>query len=311
MSLVSIIIPTYNRAHLITETLNSILNQTYSNWECIIVDDGSTDETFSVVKKYIDKDDRFSFYTRPLEMKKGPNSCRNFGFEKSKGDFVYWFDSDDLLFDFSLEKRIMGFEEATEVVIGKADFFDSISKEIIFSNKIYSERLIEDYFIGNVTFYVSGPIWKKSFLLKNEVFFDEDIRYLDDWDYNLRILYKNPKIIFLDEVLFLYRSHPNSLSKQINFLNIEELKSECLARNKHYNLLKSQNLVTPLIEKFLLGRYRIMLRDTLVNQNKESWYFLLNLIRMQMKCMKYKDAFLSTFGFIVYKVFNKGYVLIK
>jgi cellulose synthase/poly-beta-1,6-N-acetylglucosamine synthase-like glycosyltransferase len=244
-------------------------------------------------------------------MKKGPNSCRNYGFERSKGEFIYWFDSDDLLFDFSLEKRMEKFKEDTEAVIGKANFFDSISKEIIFSNKIFSDNLIEDYFIGNITFYVSGPIWKKSFLLKNEVFFDEDIRYLDDWDYNLRILYKNPTIVFLDEVLFLYRSHSHSLSKQIHFLNIEELKSECLARNKHFNLLQKQNLITPKIKNFMLNRYKAILRDTLISKNNDSFYFYLNLLKMQLKCFKFKDAVLSTFGFVIYRVFKKGYVLIK
>ena len=65
--LVSIIIPTYNRAHLIGETLDSVLAQTYQNWECIIVDDGSSDNTDDVVNDYVKKDPRFKYYYRPDE----------------------------------------------------------------------------------------------------------------------------------------------------------------------------------------------------------------------------------------------------
>ena len=78
--LISIIIPTFNRAHLILHTLESIKNQTYNEWECIIVDDGSTDNTEDVLKKYIDTDSRFRYFKRPLNHTKGPSSCRNFGF---------------------------------------------------------------------------------------------------------------------------------------------------------------------------------------------------------------------------------------
>jgi glycosyltransferase involved in cell wall biosynthesis len=94
--IVSIIIPTYNRAHLIGETLDSVLAQTYTNWECIIVDDGSTDNTDEVVEEYVKKDSRFKYYHRPDEHLPGGNGARNYGFKMSKGEYVNWLDSDDL-----------------------------------------------------------------------------------------------------------------------------------------------------------------------------------------------------------------------
>ena len=117
--LISIIIPTYNRAHLISETLDSVLEQTYANWECLIVDDGSTDKTKEVVREYVDKDDRFRFYTRPIKKRKGPNSCRNYGFEKSKGTYVNWFDSDDLYLSNALESYVGCLTENIDVVVAK------------------------------------------------------------------------------------------------------------------------------------------------------------------------------------------------
>ena len=104
--LVSIIIPTYNRAHLIGETLDSVLAQTYENWECIIVDDGSTDNTAEVINRYNQKDSRFQFYYRPIDKIKGASSCRNFGLSQSEGVFVIFLDSDDLLLEYCLQRRL-------------------------------------------------------------------------------------------------------------------------------------------------------------------------------------------------------------
>ena len=83
--LISIIIPIFNRASLLSETLDSILAQTYSHWECIIVDDGSTDNTQDVIDRYLKLDSRFRCFSRPSNRPKGANACRNFGYEKSKG----------------------------------------------------------------------------------------------------------------------------------------------------------------------------------------------------------------------------------
>ena len=78
LPLVSIIIPTYNREHLIGETLDCVISQTYTNWECIVVDDGSHDNTPEVIKSYFNNDERIKFYNRPDYKNKGASSCRNY-----------------------------------------------------------------------------------------------------------------------------------------------------------------------------------------------------------------------------------------
>ena len=82
------IIPTYNRAHLIGETLDSVLAQTYQHWECIIVDDGSSHNTDRVVSEYVKKDSWFKYYHRPDEHLPGGNGARNYGFKMSQGKFI-------------------------------------------------------------------------------------------------------------------------------------------------------------------------------------------------------------------------------
>ena len=103
--LVSIIIPTYNRAHFLGDTLNSVISQTYTNWQCLVIDDGSSDDTENIVTGFCKKDQRIQFYKRPESILKGANSCRNYGFELSSGEYVNWFDSDDIMLPDFLEKK--------------------------------------------------------------------------------------------------------------------------------------------------------------------------------------------------------------
>ena len=107
----SIIIPTYNRGKRISKSINSIINQSFKHWECIIVDDGSTDKTVAVINKYIKEDTRFSIYKRPTQLPKGANACRNYGFKQSKGNYIQFFDSDDLMLSNCLEARVVFLEK--------------------------------------------------------------------------------------------------------------------------------------------------------------------------------------------------------
>lgn len=122
---VSIIIPTYNRAHLIRETLNSIKEQAFDDWECIIVDDGSIDNTNEIVQEIVKNDSRFQYCHRPSQRPKGANSCRNFGFEMSKGIYINWFDSDDVMDLNFVKLKVLELENRNDIdaVISKTIMF--------------------------------------------------------------------------------------------------------------------------------------------------------------------------------------------
>jgi glycosyltransferase involved in cell wall biosynthesis len=97
----SIITPSYNRGYIIEKTIQSVLEQTFSDWEMIIIDDGSNDNTKDIVETYIEKDSRIYFYS--LKENKGPNIARNFASEKANGEWLVFLDSDDSLTDNALE----------------------------------------------------------------------------------------------------------------------------------------------------------------------------------------------------------------
>ena len=115
MSLVSIIIATYNREDYIIETLESIKLQTYTKWECIIVDDSSTDNSEEKVRAFIQDDFRFLYVKRPPELKRGANTCRNFGYTLSSGVYIKFFDSDDLMLSNHLEVLVSEIEKNTNL----------------------------------------------------------------------------------------------------------------------------------------------------------------------------------------------------
>ena len=164
--LVSIIIPIYNRADLIVETLQSVIAQTYENWECIVVDDGSSDNSFDVIQNFSEKDKRIRADTRVREPKGAP-TCRNIGMKMSKGEFIIFLDSDDLMADFCLERRLALFKKHQD-----ADFlvFQSLlfEKEIKDKNLLWNvdteENDLNRFLRIDALWPICGPIYKRKIL---------------------------------------------------------------------------------------------------------------------------------------------------
>ncbi|MFC5684453.1 glycosyltransferase family 2 protein [Flavobacterium sp. MAHUQ-51] len=187
--LVSIIIPTYNRAHLISETLDSVLAQTYTNWECIIVDDGSFDNTDEVLGNYVIQDARFKYYHRPKNTIKGANACRNYGFQKSSGEYVIFLDSDDLLLWNCLENRLKCFSENSflNLLVSNIAFLDSENKIVNRDPvKCNSLEYLEMFLSYNVPWQTTAATYKRE-LLEN-VTFDENLQRFQDVSFNIKIL---------------------------------------------------------------------------------------------------------------------------
>ncbi|MWB94506.1 glycosyltransferase [Flavobacterium sp. GA093] len=199
-TIVSLIIPTYNRALLIEETLDSILEQTYQNWECIIVDDGSSDNTVEVVNQYLEKDTRFQFYRRPENRLKGANACRNFGIENSKGEYMMFLDSDDICEPFCLAERVnkVVSDSSIHVLIRDTALLIGTEKKSKTINKdpeIYSdENYLRMFLSYDLPWPIMGAFYKREVLATCK--FDENLRRFQDVSLNIKVLsrIKNLKI---------------------------------------------------------------------------------------------------------------------
>lgn len=214
--LVSIIIPVFNRETLLPETLESILAQTYSHWECIIVDDGSTDSSLEVSIAYASKDSRFKVNHRPWYKKKGSNACRNYGFELSKGEFIQWFDSDDLMCFDCLEKKVnLMIDFNFDLVICKASFFNTDTTKIFLDHRETirprSKNLGFDFFANDFWFGTPQGFIRKEFL-KYDKPFNENLTRNQETVLFVEILINKPKIGYLDYSLLLIRQHHDSIT---------------------------------------------------------------------------------------------------
>ena len=210
MSLISVVIPSYNRASLIGQTIESVQAQSYPNWELVIVDDGSTDNTLEVVEGYLE-DKRISLYERPHERPAGGNAARNYGFEISKGKYIKWLDSDDLLDPECLEFQNSFLENKNADVVfcrSKEFILKPENKEINLGNfwhpdfpneqEIHKE-LLEEFIRGKYRFSNNDGLWKKSFFRTSP--YNETLKNSQEWLMIIEALCHKPKVHFLNNVL--------------------------------------------------------------------------------------------------------------
>lgn len=212
--LVSVIIPAYNAEKYIKEAIESVLNQTYKNIELIVVDDGSTDNTAEIVKKYLN-DPRVKYI---YQENKGLAGARNTGIKKAKGDYIAFLDADDFYLPEKIEKEVKFLKEHPEfdiVYCNMEHFYDGKSK-ILFQHRgpFYSgnvfEKLLNKFFGQADTLLIPKKILDKIGL------FDEKMRYSEDWDLLLRISWAGFKFGFIKEPLLRIRIHKGSHSDMNN-----------------------------------------------------------------------------------------------
>ncbi|MGX1024745.1 glycosyltransferase family 2 protein [Psychroflexus sp. MBR-150] len=225
--LVSVIIPTYNRAHLIGETLDSVLAQTYQNWECIIVDDGSTDNTDEVVEAYVKKDQRFKYYHRPDEHLPGGNGARNYGFKMSHGEYVNWLDSDDLFSENKIEEQLKLIKgKSYAVSTCKWGRFEHKNDFKLKELEIYKDYqpgylLIKDYGKKGMFFPSHSFLVTKEVIIKSGLW-NERLKINQDGEFFCRVLTNTRKVIFSKKSHVLYRTNSNNKTSDLT----SELKAK-------------------------------------------------------------------------------------
>lgn len=261
---VTIILATFNRAHFISETLFSIQNQTYINWECIIVDDYSADNTKTVIEGFIKKDKRFTYYLKTANYKKGLSGTRNQGLDIAadrNSEYIQLFDDDDIMHPQKLELQIAPFLNNVKLdfTVCKYKHFEPMLDRnfdlIDYDCTIISVNLFEDYYNRKLSVNSLGPLWKGSLILKYR--FDEDLLYSEERDLYLKIfLLENPTYKNIDFVLFYYRKHIESNTNNRYSLNIKKLAFIKSDMNLFYfvseNNLWNYFLLKQLIKKFVI-----------------------------------------------------------
>ncbi len=291
---------TYNRAHYINEALKSIKNQTYKNWECIIIDDGSSDNTKDIIKEYIKENSRFKYHHRSSNHKKGLPGCRNQGIELANGEYIVYFDDDDIVHPQNLEINLYFFEDKVDYVrYGRQVFFNDFNYKFDYNNqikkKILDSSILDDMITHKLSFNSCQILWRKECFLNNK--FNELLMYAEEWECYSRILSEGAAGVSIDKVLYFGRKHKKSNTGE--FQNKSDLRLESKARATKLiidNLDKKGILSQLLIHHFIRLSFQIKNYDLLTFILKKSSYGIL-------KKELYK------FVFILYPFFRPIFVL--
>ena len=243
MPKVSVIIPVYNVEKYLRECLDSVINQTLKDIEIICIDDGSTDNSLSILKEYAKKDKRIKVINQE---NKGLSGARNTGIENATGEFIGFVDSDDWI-DSNFYENLYNTAITTNSDIACAPIKRVYGNKIHLRLKIESEQLAttlqEKFDILNIPrcCYVWNKIYRSSKLLKHNIRFEQG-KYFEDVPFSIDIISKLNNIIAVPGAFYYYRANPNSI---VNTLNNFKRMDHIWAKDYMLNFVKENNIKIP------------------------------------------------------------------
>jgi glycosyltransferase involved in cell wall biosynthesis len=252
MVTISVLMPVYNEEKYIAEAIDSVLNQTFKDFELLIIDDLSKDKSYEVAKEYEKKDKRIRVFR--LKKKRYRSGALDYGIKKAKGKYICFLDGDDVYNRNKLKIQVSYLNKYPEVdmVFGKTKYFGEISRESSLLNKegldlrkLLKERakLDEDFlrkihvglFLG-----MTGSIPSCSVMIRERLFkkvkFDEKLRRTQDYDLWFQIIGRGFKIKGLNKIFYYYRTHKNQATRDKK--EIEKAKEYIIKKLKSGEYLR-------------------------------------------------------------------------
>jgi len=216
---VSVIIPSYNRARLLPETLDCVLSQTVSEIECIVVDDGSSDGTRELLFEYQARDTRVRYVE---QLHKGPSAARNLGIRESRGQYIQFLDSDDIILPDKLQKQLAQLAGTGKLALAYCDYrycaHDDVRKDAARDSfpppRFLMERPLWDIaarWEAGFTIPMHCFLFDARIFREHQIFFDEKLANHEDWDCWMQVFALDPQIFHIAEVLAVYRLHDASI----------------------------------------------------------------------------------------------------
>jgi glycosyltransferase involved in cell wall biosynthesis len=186
---VSIIIPNFNKATFIAESIRSVLEQDFEDWEAIIVDDGSTDNSVEIINNLVSNDPRLKLFQRN-RLPKGGSTCRNIGIENARGDYLFFFDSDDLMTKDCIGERVNLMQDNTTLdfaVFPVGTFYKAIGDSTMVWRTKKGDHL-KQFLRHDLPWHTMSPLWRTSFVKNKLNGFDESFPRLQDVEFHTRAL---------------------------------------------------------------------------------------------------------------------------
>lgn len=277
--LFSILIPAYNAEKYIINCINSIKKQTFEDWECIIIDDGSKDNTYNIIVKNVINDKRFIV---EKQLNQGVANTRNNLLKMAKGDYIVWIDADDFVSEtmlYNINKNILKY---------KADLL-IFNYNIVDEEKIASIRLLnrDDGIIGkkevfrhfaeecNMPSFLCNKIFNKN--LFNNIAFDNSLKMLEDYEVMISLVSFAQRIVYLNDYLYNYRQIDSSITH-----NIDEhiIKRNLTIRNEREKVLLK--FFPDLINSVKIGNVYITINYIIIAKQNE-YVELFKQLKEQLK----------------------------
>jgi glycosyltransferase involved in cell wall biosynthesis len=248
--LVSIITPCFNSELYIAETLESVISQDYQNWECIVVDDGSTDNSASIVKEIIAKEARIKYIH---QQNSGASTARNKGILKSQGKYILPLDSDDLIHSTYLSKAVEIFEASptTKIVYCDVKLFGDKNKDLIHKDYSFENLIIQNMLI------VSSMYRREDY--NKTAGYDPKMFSSEDWEFWISLLKDGGEVYKIPEQLLYYRKHGGSKSKK-NHKKRELLRKYVFQKHKELYLDLFDNPIQIYFEHKKFKKYYNLIR---------------------------------------------------
>jgi glycosyltransferase involved in cell wall biosynthesis len=273
IGVVSILIPNFNKGKYLEKTLSSILNQEYKYWECIIVDDGSTDSSRKILDSFQEKDARFKIFDRPSTIKKGSNFCRNFAYSLASGEYIQWFDSDDLMYPWFIKAKVdlLKANPNTSFVVAKGDlkFEKKFKGNRKFGQNFYSKDIIPDYLKFRILFFTAGPLFRKHVFTEVGLFNEKLYRH-QEWELYLRVLLRFRNFKIVERSCFTYFVVSQSITssyqnRQLILRSELELFLQVLSKtaNPFWQYIPQKDRIRIAFRCFLLATYNMQLHFSL------------------------------------------------
>ncbi|MDC1327352.1 glycosyltransferase family 2 protein [Ulvibacter sp.] len=254
--IVTIIMATYNRSQYIVESIKSIQAQTFENWECLIIDDGGSDNTKEVMAPILQEDTRLFYLTRTDDYTKGLPGSRNYGLDLAKGDYIIFFDDDDIAHPQNLEicvkelnSKPISFCRYIRTVF-RGDFDYNYDLSIEYTHFKIDKRDINRILKNELLFNSCAVMWKKECFKDHR--FVEHLMYAEEWELYSRIISNGYEGISIDKILFYGRKHEESNTGEFYKLDPVRLESNADAIELVIDNLEKKKLLSHEIIRYFI-----------------------------------------------------------
>lgn len=299
--LVSIIIPVYNAESFLSDMLNSLIKQTYSNIEIVLIDDGSTDLSAHICKEYVTRYKNIKLYHTPNN---GVSSARNLGLHYANGSYIAFCDADDIVSHTLIECLVNNIENNnSDLAIGSIAWrIEGIDKMIKFRNDTIFRKNYSSLFTSHNLAKYGGPcakLFKKEIIHSYNLLFNKNIKFCEDIIFLFQYLLHTNSVSTTEECLYYYIDHNNSYSKCIysytnewegynNFYSLIETMRKSFLNEDAYNQLK---YTTVFIDRVIRSIYKDYLtpKERIAKLKEINW----DIYRQSEKVYNWKEWILK------------------